>query len=59
MKSEIRTLAIDLLEEVVSAHRDIESPDYNECEKDMCQWCEDANKVLKEIKISNIRKSLS
>ena len=36
----------NLLEEVIRWHSDPESPEYNECEKDPCLWCECAKGLL-------------
>ncbi len=35
-----------LLDEVMSWHKDKNSPDYNECDKAECFWCEQAGKVV-------------
>ena len=39
-----------LLREVIGWHADPESPDYNDCDKAKCAWCEHADKVLGEPK---------
>jgi len=39
--------ALALLDEVCSWHRDEESPDYNECDKEPCQFC---------IEVKNLKK---
>lgn len=41
-------LAISLLNEVISSHRDPEDFDYNECDKpgEECVWCADAKKAI-------------
>jgi hypothetical protein len=39
MRERLR-VADDLITEVMRAHADPESWDYNECEKEMCAWCE-------------------
>jgi hypothetical protein len=36
-----------LLREVMATHADAESPDYNGCDDDPCEWCEDAAKLLR------------
>lgn len=36
------------LKEVMSWHADQESADYNDCDKELCTWCEDAAKVFAE-----------
>lgn len=38
--------AAELLRETFDAHADRDSGDYNECEKGMCQWCEEAKVVI-------------
>jgi hypothetical protein len=35
-----------LVREVFDWHADPESSDYNDCDKDKCNWCERAAKVL-------------
>lgn len=41
----------DLLSEIIDAHADPDSPDYNVCDKagEDCIWCSDAKTVLKEL----------
>ena len=36
----------ELLEDIMQAHRDDDSPDYNHCEDSPCAWCEQAALVL-------------
>lgn len=40
-----RKLATELLQEVMQSHCDPESPEYNECEKAQCRWCELAQSI--------------
>lgn len=42
----IRAVAVDLIGEVCSSHKDKFSGDYNDCENGLCQWCEEAQVVL-------------
>jgi hypothetical protein len=36
---------IEMADEVYQSHRDPESADYNECEKEQCMWCEEVEKA--------------
>ena len=38
--------AIDLLEEVEFSHRDNNSPDYNQCDGDPCEFCRVARTLM-------------
>ena len=40
------TAARELLREVVWLHSDPDSPEYNECDKAECNWCERAKKLF-------------
>ena len=42
---------VRLLEERMDWHKDKDSCDYNECEKDPCQWCYEAKVVVDRIKM--------
>lgn len=37
-----------LICEVMQWHADPDSPEYNECDKSKCKWCEDAARLLNE-----------
>ena len=37
-----------LLTEITTAHRDENSCDYNDCDKDLCQFCEDVAKIASQ-----------
>jgi len=41
---------IELVEEVMSSHRDAQSSEYNECDKDLCYWCELADEAITTIR---------
>jgi hypothetical protein len=36
----------ELLEDVIWKHSDSNSPEYNECDKDPCAWCEEAKALI-------------
>jgi hypothetical protein len=38
--------AKELLKEVMEWHSDMESPDYNECDKEPCHWCTNAKLIV-------------
>jgi hypothetical protein len=38
-----------LAKEVMAWHRDHNSPDYNECDKDPCHWCCSVQEAIDEI----------
>jgi len=44
----LREAVTPLLNEIMSSHRDIQSPDYNECEITECQWCFEARAALSQ-----------
>jgi len=46
---ELKSLIIETLLDVYHAHRDPESCDFNDCEKDPCAWCEDADEIIKAL----------
>ena len=37
---------VELIREVMGWHCDPDSPEYNECEREPCYWCEQAARVL-------------
>lgn len=41
--------AAALLREVMSAHRDKDSSDYNGCDRSLCAWCEEADAILERL----------
>jgi hypothetical protein len=45
-----------LLSEVMGQHADPEAPEYNECDKARCNWCERAAKVLEMLEILAVPK---
>lgn len=42
--------AIQLLEEVINAHADKNSAEYNACEENPCLWCENAKREVELLK---------
>lgn len=47
-KQTITDRCLNLIKEVMAAHSDPDSGDYNECDKDHCAWCEEAQTILDE-----------
>jgi len=39
-------LMLELLKDVMQIHADPKDPNYNGCDTDPCQWCEDALKLI-------------
>ena len=56
MKKETLGTIKDLLMEVCEAHRDFNSPDFNDCLKSPCHWCEQATKVIEDIIMDDEKK---
>ena len=53
---EAAELATSLLLETREMHRDHDSPDYNECERDECYYCEQAATAIKGLRaLSQLR----
>ena len=41
---------IPLCEETLAEHRDLDSGFFNHCDIDPCDWCEQVEKIIKEVK---------
>jgi len=39
-------LAIMLLMDIMRTHKELNNPNYNQCDKFPCQWCVDAQKII-------------
>lgn len=46
----IKQVIIDLFTDIMHAHKDPSSCDYNECEIDPCHWCSQVQNIIDTLK---------